>query len=173
MNALTIAVASVNANTTHYLEILADEYLASVDAGTPLVLIPAAKATSKKAAKAKKAPRAKTPYPFQSKAQIIAQIDQDDDFALRCLQVMDGRQTEDEQNAKITKYKNRCGWMSSHAVNGTTLAQKARLVGLDEAELEKARGMVRKYGKQLANHMRAVELARNPALAATAALFGL
>lgn len=123
--------------------------------------------------KVEKAPKVKHPYPFQSKAQILARIDQDADFALQCLQVMDGRQTEDEQSEKVTKHKNRCGWMSSHAVNGTTLAAKARNEGLDSEELEKARGMVRKYGKQLANHFRGAELARNPALAATAALFGL
>lgn len=113
----------------------------------------------------------KKQYPFLSKAQILETIAQDDDTMLECLQIMDGRQTSDERDSLTTKYKNRCGWMSSHAVNGGKLAKKAREEGLDSEEVSKARGMVLRYGRQLACHFREEAIHNDPSLAEVAKIF--
>lgn len=113
----------------------------------------------------------KPQYPFRSKASIIAQIETDNSFMLECLQVMHARQTEYEQETKQTVNKNRRGFMSSHAVNGTTLAVKAKNEGLTAEELEKARSIVCRYGKQLAEHFRAEKIKADPSLNAVAAMF--
>jgi hypothetical protein len=112
-------------------------------------------------------------YPFLSKAQISTRIEEDPAFALECLQIMCSRQTAFEQESKTTVVKNRRGFMSSHAVNGTLLAVKARTEGLDEVETAKAQEMVSHYTKQLASHFRAEALERDPSLAATARVFGV
>ena len=63
-------------------------------------------------------------YPFQTKAQIKAELDES--FEARCdaIVTLYRLQTEDEQDAKTTKYSNKRGFMSSHAVNGTRVAEK-------------------------------------------------
>jgi len=117
-----------------------------------------------------KAPKAQ--YPFRSKASIATQLATDDAFVLTCLQVMLERQTEHEVATKSTLNKNSRGFMSSHAVNGTALAQKAATEGLDAEEAERAKAIVCRYTKQLAEHFRSEALAADPSLAAVAAVFG-
>jgi len=112
-----------------------------------------------------------TSYPFLSRAQITTRIAEDDVFMLECLQVMYCRQTQHEQDTKSTLNRNRAGFMSSHAVCGSTLAVKARNEVLSEDELSKARSIVCRYGKQLASHFRQVAITENPALKAVATLF--
>ena len=90
---------------------------------------------------------------------------------LECLQIMDARQTEDEQATLSTKWSNKRGWMSSHAVWGGKLALKARTGELSDEEFSKAAGMVCRYTKQLAAHFRAEAIAKNPALEAVARIF--
>lgn len=110
-------------------------------------------------------------YPFMTKAQIKARIAEDTKFALQCLAIMDGRQTDDEREVKDTKYKNRRGWMSSHAKKGTELAAAAANGTLDDEGIAKARDLVSHYTKQLATHFRNAEIDRNPELAAQTACF--
>lgn len=126
-------------------------------------------ATEAKPAKAKKTPNV---YPFRTKRDILAQLETDDDFLVECLGILYQRQTEDERETKETKYKNRRGFMSSHAVNGTRLAEKM-LTGEEWSEEDwgKARAIVGRYGKQLAAHFRAEQIARAPELAAKASCF--
>lgn len=111
-------------------------------------------------------------YPFRTKADILSQLESDDDFVIECMGILYQRQTEDERETKETKYKNRRGFMSSHAVNGTRLVEKM-VAGEEwtEEDWGKARGIVCRYGKQLAAHFRAETLAANPALAAESACF--
>lgn len=110
-------------------------------------------------------------YPFLSKAQIKARIEADDVFLLECLQVMYSRQTEYEQETRETRDRNRRGFMSSHAVNGSVLAVKAKAEGLTEEETDKARAIVSRYTKQLAAHFRQEALRENPELREAARLF--
>jgi len=112
-----------------------------------------------------------TTYPFLSKAQIKARILADDTFMLTCLQVMYSRQTEYEQERKEMRDRNRRGFMSSHAVNGSILAVKARNESLTEEETAKAREMVSRYTKQLAAHFRQEAIEAQPELRQVAALF--
>jgi hypothetical protein len=111
-------------------------------------------------------------YPFMTKRQIAERIDSDPEFVKECVLVMQARQTQDEQEVRETKHKNRRGWMSSHAVNGGKLADKLACgEDLSEEELGKAQGMVCRYTKQLAAHFRAQAIEANPDLAETARVF--
>ena len=113
-------------------------------------------------------------YPFLTKAAIKESIATDDAFVLKCLVIMDDRQTEDEQASHETKWRNKMGWMSSHAVNGGKLADLVRNGDdLDEEQLEKARGIVCKYSKQLASHFRTAAKDADPELAEAGATFGV
>ena len=110
-------------------------------------------------------------YPFVTKSTIKAQIASSDAFVLQCLAVMYSRQTAHEQETKSTLNRNRAGFMSSHAVKGTTLAVKAAGEGLTSEETEDARALVSRYTKQLAAHFRAEAIAANPDLAEAARVF--
>lgn len=112
-----------------------------------------------------------TQYPFVTKSQLKARIEGDDAFMLQCLAVLYSRQTSHEQDTKSTQDRNRRGFMSSHAVNASTLAVKAVGEGLTEEETSKARGIVCRYTKQLAAHFRQEAIASDPALAEAARVF--
>jgi hypothetical protein len=132
---------------------------------------------TKRSAESAPAPKAKAPdggngYPFQTKREICARLETDSGYRHSCLIVLYERQTADEQETKETKWKNRRGFMSSHAVNGTKLAEKL-IAGeqLTDEEEDKLAGIVCRYGKQLAAHFRAQATAADPAKAEQAACF--
>jgi len=113
-------------------------------------------------------------YPFLTKNQIKERIASDPEFARECLLVIFRRQTEPEQNAKETILRNKRGFMSSHAVRGTTLAMKilgGEWLNPDEEGLVTA--IAGSYTKQLASHFRQAALEERPELAAAAKVFGL
>jgi hypothetical protein len=113
-------------------------------------------------------------YPFLTKAQIVEKIDADDDFVRECVLVMHSLQTEEEQETKSTKSRNRAGWMASHAVKGTEYATKlAAGESLSDDELADARSKVRSYRKQLAAHFRSQAAKADPELASKGATFGV
>jgi hypothetical protein len=112
-----------------------------------------------------------TSYPFLTKSAIKARIEGDDVFMLECLAVLYSRQTSHEQDTKSTQDRNRKGFMSSHAVNASTLAVKAAGEGLTETEVSKARDIVSHYTKQLASHFRQEAIASDPSLAEAARVF--
>jgi hypothetical protein len=110
-------------------------------------------------------------YPFVTKSTIKARLAGDNAFVLQCLGILLSRQTASEVEAKNTVVRNRQGFMSSHAVKGTTLAVKAEAEGLSEEETEVARELCSHYTKQLAAHMRAEAIEANPELAEAARVF--
>lgn len=118
-----------------------------------------------------KAERPKYNYPFLTKAQIIA-AQSDDSVMMDHLVIVYGFQHRDEQDRETTVYRNRSGFMSSHAKNGTALAKK-HLAGeqLTGDELAMARHIAGSYGKQLAAHFREEAIKANPALGEIAAIF--
>lgn len=121
--------------------------------------------------KAPKAERVKYNYPFETKAQILAS---QSDFSVckRHLITLFQAQTADEQDSQDTKYKNRRGFMSSHAVTGSQLAVK--VIGgeeLTEEEEAKVRNIVSRYGRQLAAFSRQAAIAANPELKKIAEIF--
>ena len=124
-----------------------------------------------KAPRAKKEKAPSKAYPFITRNQVLSLLSTDDDAVLQSLQSLDARQTETEQERAQTISRNRSGWTSSHAPKGTALAKKAREVGLTAEEVSEARSLVSHYSKQLCRQMRDEEIAKNPALAETAALF--
>ena len=113
-------------------------------------------------------------YPFATKARIKERITLDDEFAVACVAILNSRQTEDEQEIRETRYKNRRGWASSHAVRGGKLADKISSgEELSSEDLTLARTLVSSYTKQLAAHFRAEALESNPELADQAKVFGV
>lgn len=133
-------------------------------------------ATSK-APKAPKAPRVKKEkpapvnYPFVTKNQIRDVLSTDDEAVVQSLQLLGSKQTSDEQAAKVTKHKNRLGFMASQAKKGTLLAEASLVRGLTSEEMTAARGLVLRYTTQLARHMRLEAIAANPELAEVATKF--
>ena len=111
-------------------------------------------------------------YPFPSKRQIVARISADREFALSCLVVLYRNQTAYEQETKQTLNRNKRGFMSSHAVNGTKLAEK-HLAGeiLEPEETALAYEIVSHYGRQLARHLREDMVRQDPSLAEAARIF--
>ena len=110
-------------------------------------------------------------YPFVTKTQIRSRIETDDAFVVECLLVMLSRQTDSEQEAKNTVFRNSRGFMSSHALRGTTLGVKAQEDGLSAEETVSARSLVLHYTKQLAAHFRQEQIANDPGLAEAARMF--
>jgi len=111
-------------------------------------------------------------YPFASKSEIVARVQSDVDYALKCLLVLDSRQTLDEQFDKVTRYSNARGWQSSHAKWGSLLAAKVRSgETLTPEEQDRAVSMTARYGKQLAAYARAEMIDANPDLAEIARKF--
>ena len=105
-------------------------------------------------------PAANNSYPYVTKSQVAERLSQDADFRVAALLVLYRRQTEDERDEKDTKYKNKRGFMSSHAVNGSRLAEKV-ISGeeLSGEEQEKVDCIVGRYTKQLTGHYRAEQVA--------------
>lgn len=123
------------------------------------------------AKKARKADRPKYNYPFATKAQIL-DAQQDFTVCLEHLGQLYDAQTSDEQEAKDTRYKNKSGFMSSHAVTGSSLAVKARSgEALTGEEQDKVRSIVCRYGKQLARFSREAAIKANPDLKKVAEIF--
>lgn len=113
-------------------------------------------------------------YPFETKAQIAAKIASSDEYMLGGLCQLHTWQTEHEQEVRTTEEKNRRGFMSSHAVNGSKLAEKVKGgEALTGEEMAKARSIVCRYTRQLAVASREASLDANPELRATAAIFGV
>ena len=111
-------------------------------------------------------------YPFKTKAEIRQQIQEDDAFALGCLEVIYDRQTAHEQENKTTKSRNARGFMSSHAKAGCELG--AKIKGgeeLTDADVEAARTLAGRYVKQLAQHFRQEAISADPALGKVAEVY--
>jgi len=111
-------------------------------------------------------------YPFVTKATIKDRLENDSDFRLQAMAILHTLQTEHEQATKSTLSKNRQGFMSSHAVKGSTVAVKIKAgEKLSEDDWKVVDSIAPRYSRQLATYMRAKAIAENPALAQTAALF--
>lgn len=111
-------------------------------------------------------------YPFLTKAQIKERLESDADFRKEAMVILYTLQTEYEQSTDQTLNKNRQGFMSSHAVNGSKVARKIK--GGEELTAEdwaKVDSIAPRYSRQLAVFFRAKAIAEQPALKAVAALF--
>jgi len=129
-------------------------------------------ATETKAPKAAKAPKEKKSYPFLTKAQIASSIEGDFSFACMVIGVLFDRQTAFEQDTKSTLNKNRRGFMSSHAVNGSKVALKLRNgEALNDEDRGHVEAIAPRYTKQMADHFRAAAIEADPSLAEKAACF--
>ena len=111
-------------------------------------------------------------YPFESKKSIAAKLAASEDYRKSAIVLLFNLQTQFEQETKSTLVRNHRGFMSSHAVNGSKIAQKI-LNGetLSEEEIAKMDSIVCHYTKQLAAEGRRQALAENPELATVAKLF--
>ena len=114
-------------------------------------------------------------YPFMTRNQVVARLATDTEFQVRCLNLLVERQTEEELEAKATKYANRRGLRCSEAVWMPELAAKLRnspdeVTGEEMARLARVLPV---YRKQIALCLRQEQLANDPSLAEKAALFGV
>jgi hypothetical protein len=111
-------------------------------------------------------------YPFITKAQIKDRLENEPSFRLEAMAILHTLQTEHEQATKSTVTKNRQGFMSSHAVNGSRVAEKIKagevLTDEDMAVVDK---IAPRYTRQLATFFRAQAIANDPALAKVASMF--
>lgn len=135
-----------------------------------------AKKAKTSAPKAPKEPKPKKPkvgkYPFETKREILAKVQEDDSYVLQSLQLLHQFQTPSEQESKKSASRNRRGFMSSHVLTGTRLAEKSlSSEGLSSEELSQAREIVSHYGRQLAAFSREQRIAENPELAKVAKVF--
>lgn len=114
-------------------------------------------------------------YPFISRREIVAQLETSSQFRLECLAILVDRQTTDELEAKATKHTNKRGLRCSEASWFPSLLAKINNAPdeVTRADYDRLAATLPKYRKQLAAHFRAMDLDRNPELAAQAAKFGL
>ena len=126
------------------------------------------------ACKRANARKATNGYPFMTKSEIKAQLLTDRAFRHDAMLVLFERQTDDEIVSRDTKWKNKRGFMSSHAVHGTRIAELI-LAGspISPEDEEKILKIAPAYSKQLASHFQQAAMKSNPALIATAAKFGI
>ncbi len=111
-------------------------------------------------------------YPFLTKAQIKERLESDADFRKQTMVILYTLQTEFEQSTDQTLNKNRQGFMSSHAVNGSKVARKLKAgEELTAEDWAKVDSIAPRYSRQLAVFFRAKAIAEQPALQAVAALF--
>jgi hypothetical protein len=123
-------------------------------------------------------------YPFVTKGQLRERLESDPAFRVEAMCIIHTLQTDWEQAAKATKDQNRQGFMSSHAVNGSKVAEKAKaalrapggtmataMAALTPEDWKHVDAMAPRYTRQLAVFFRAKQIAENPALAETAKLF--
>lgn len=111
-------------------------------------------------------------YPFVTKAQIKAKLENDPEYRKQAMCILLALQTEHEQATESTLNKNRQGFMSSHAVHGTRVAKKI-MTGeeLSSEDWGHVDAIAPRYTRQLACYFRAKAIAENPALKTVAALF--
>ena len=111
-------------------------------------------------------------YPFVTKATIKARLAAEPEYRLAAMVVLLGLQTEHEVSTKSTLSRNHAGFMSSHAVKGTRVAQKI-VAGevLTAEDLDVVNKIAPCYSKQLATYARAEAVRANPALRAVAKIF--
>ena len=129
------------------------------------------------------APKAGNLYPFVTKGQLKERLENEPEFRCEAMCIIHTLQTDWEQAAKATKDQNRQGFMSSHAVNGSKVAEKLKaslrggatmalaMAGLTPEDWKHVDNMAPRYTRQLAVYFRARAIAENPALAETAKLF--
>lgn len=111
-------------------------------------------------------------YPFLTKAQIADRIGSDAGFVRQAIGILYANQTSHEREVRSTEVKNRAGFMSSHAVTGSKLAEKLLSgAGWTQEDEDKARAIASRYTRQLACHFREEAIVFDPALAQKAAAF--
>ncbi len=114
-------------------------------------------------------------YPFITQKEIVARLTDSITFQVECLQILVGRQTDDEVAEKVTKHTNKRGLRCSEAVWMVALDAKVRNTPgeVTQEEVDRLARTLPKYRKQLAAHFRQVALNEKPELAEQAKVFGL
>ena len=111
-------------------------------------------------------------YPFVTKSQIKARLDESPAYRCEAMLILYALQTEYEQGTSSTRDKNRQGFMSSHAVNGSRVALKIKSgEELSPEDWEHVSRIAPRYTRQLAVYFRAQMLLEQPELQAVAKLF--
>lgn len=166
------AVETVGAEIEASSEYQGAEVTAMNDETTTQATETQATETAAKPAKPKKAKKEPRNYPFLTKAQIAANIEADFSFACQVICILHDRQTSFEQEQKTTLNKNRRGFMSSHAVHGSRIAELLKSgAALSPEDADRVAEIAPRYTKQMAEHFRNEAIAADPTLAEKAACF--
>ena len=113
-------------------------------------------------------------YPFVTKAQIAERLYQSFEARCEAMCLLHTLQTEYEQSRRVTLSRNRQGFMSSHAVVGSRVAEKLKAgEQLEDEDVIAINKIAPRYTRQLAVYERAKQLAGNPELQKVAAMFGV
>jgi hypothetical protein len=111
-------------------------------------------------------------YPFVTKATIKTRLEAEPEFRCEAMAILHTLQTEHEQAVRTTKDKNRQGFMSSHAVKGSKVAEKIKAgEKLTDEDWDTVNTIAPRYSRQLAVYFRAQAISQDPALAKVAAMF--
>ncbi len=113
-----------------------------------------------------------TSYPFASKAQIKARLEEEPQYRYEAMVLLFTMQTQYEQETAKTRSKNRIGFMSSHSVHGTRIAKL--IIASEPIDMEDEVRILQiapRYSRQLAAHLRAQEIAAKPELQEIARIF--
>jgi hypothetical protein len=105
-------------------------------------------------------------YPFYTKSQIKEKLATDFDFACSAVCVLYTLQTNEERAVGAASGKDKRGFMSSHVVRGSKLANKiANNEVLNAAEKQQVFDIAKCYSKQIARYHREVMMREHPELA--------
>ncbi len=104
-------------------------------------------------------------YAFTTKREISIRLSTDQSFVEECITLLYRLQTEDEREKCNTIHRNRRGFASSHAVNGSKLAVHLLEGALwDDEERAMASEMISHYTKQIARYLRDEQMNSTPEL---------
>ena len=119
------------------------------------------------------APKTANLYPFLTKAQIAERLYQSFEARCEAMCLLHTLQTEYEQSRRVTLSRNRQGFMSSHAVVGSRVAEKLKAgETLEDEDVIAINKIAPRYTRQLAVYERAKQIAENPELQKFVAMFG-
>lgn len=113
-------------------------------------------------------------YPFVGQKAVKAVLEANEDIQLLTIRLLHALQTEAEQARRDTEVRNKAGFMSSDAYNGSRIAETLASGGeLSYEDLERVPRIATKYSKQLTTQLRLHAMIADPKLAAYASVFSI
>ncbi len=113
-------------------------------------------------------------YPFIGEKTVRKALTEDYDLQEAVVCMLYFLQTESEQARRDTESKNKCGFMSSDAFNGTRIAETLIQDGvLSVEDCDRVPKIAMKYARQTTVQLRRMAMVNDPKLASYAAVFSV